>query len=222
MGKSCCSCKLACCICCSCFCLILISLGIVAIVLYNAFEEPVVDYVDSYFKKVTVKRNAANVPNEVQLSMDIELRLDNPSRPPIGATVKDIKTEAFSLDRTAADKVGKPILLGYANIDGILKIEPESVTNFNLTMITTSETAKDPDFVSRFTKDCNTGEKVTKMRVHIKEVTVDVFGSDVILTPGVESDFEMNCSSAMASSSETSVSNPGAPPNPSSGLPAAP
>jgi len=195
--------------------LIVISLGTVAIVLYNAYEEPSVDYVDSYFKEVTVKRNALNVPNEVQISMDIELRMDNPSRPPIGATVKDIKTETFSLDRTASDEVGKPIFLGYANLDGTLKVEPESVTNFNLTMTTTSETAKDPDFVTRFSSDCNTGKKVTKLRVLVKEVTVDVFGSDVTLTPGVESDFEMNCSSSMASPPEPSV----APPNPSSGLP---
>jgi len=176
---------------------VVIALGVTGGVLFAAFEEPIVDVTNTTIKELTLKYNALNVPEEVHATFDVTIRVDNPSRPPIGATVKDVRTKLFSLDRQAADGIGKPVLLALGNVDGEVKIEPESITDFSLLVTTTSETAKSPEVVARVARDCNTNEGLTKLRVHIEQVILEVFSYDVVVE-AIDVEFELGCSSSEA------------------------
>eukprot|EP00928_Gymnodinium_smaydae_P002290 TRINITY_DN1080_c0_g1_i1.p1 TRINITY_DN1080_c0_g1~~TRINITY_DN1080_c0_g1_i1.p1 ORF type:complete len:219 (+),score=51.63 TRINITY_DN1080_c0_g1_i1:95-751(+) len=193
--KSCCSLRRLCCCVCCCFCTIVIALGIAAAVLYAAYEEPSVEVVGARFHRMTVMYNPLlRTPKEVQADINVTLRLDNPSRSPIGAILKNLKTTAYSLDKTAADEVGTPMLIGFAKVPDEVTIEPESTTDFVVTVTMSSEAAKEPGMLARLPRDCNgVGSQITKVRLNIQEATVAVFGIDVNLED-IDADFELSCS----------------------------
>jgi len=180
---------------CCCCCLVLGALGTAAGIIYSRYEEPSVGVDDVKLSKLELIQNSLGLVTDVKCHLEYTIKLDNPSKEPIEATLKKVEVAVHSLDIRAADKVGELALVGHSQLDKEVHIAAESVADINMNAQTTANTATNPNLFNRLVRDCGNAlaaERKTRMRIHILEATVAVYGVNVNVDD-IAVDFDVPC-----------------------------